>query len=132
MPKVTFLPTGESIEVPAGTTILKAAKQAGAEVGYACGGVCACSTCHVYVKSGADSLSTQEEQEEDILDKAFDVRSSSRLSCQSKLGMATSPSRSARRAARPGSTSTPRRDASARARRGRATGEPALTLENLT
>ena len=88
MPKVTFLPTGEAIEVPAGTSILKAAKQAGAEVGYACGGVCACSTCHVYVKSGGDSLSTQEDEEEDILDKAFDVRSSSRLSCQSKVGSA--------------------------------------------
>ena len=89
MPKITFLSSAAapvSIDVPAGTTILKAAKQAGAEVGYACGGVCACSTCHVYVKEGASSLSDQEESEEDILDKAFDVRSTSRLSCQSKVG----------------------------------------------
>jgi ferredoxin, 2Fe-2S len=86
MPKVTFLPEGTSIEVKAGTTLLQAAKSAHAPVGYACGGVCACSTCHVYVREGLSSLSEQEEGEEDILDKAFDVRSSSRLSCQSKLG----------------------------------------------
>jgi 2Fe-2S ferredoxin len=85
MPKVTFLPDGNSIEVPEGTSILNAAKKCGAQVGYACGGVCACSTCHVYVKEGFDSLSDQEEKEEDILDKAFDVRSTSRLGCQSKV-----------------------------------------------
>jgi 2Fe-2S ferredoxin len=89
MPKITFLGApGEapiSISVERGTSILIAAKRAGAEVGYACGGVCACSTCHVYVKEGQDSLSEQQEKEEDILDKAFDVRSSSRLSCQSKV-----------------------------------------------
>lgn len=86
MPKVTFMPDGISIEVEPGTSILKAAKSAHAPVGYACGGVCACSTCHVYVKQGADSLSEQQENEEDILDKAFDVRSSSRLGCQSMIG----------------------------------------------
>ena len=85
MPKVTFLPDGNEIEMSAGSTILQAAKKSGAQVGYACGGVCACSTCHVYVKEGRDSLSEQEEKEEDILDKAFDVRASSRLGCQAKL-----------------------------------------------
>jgi 2Fe-2S ferredoxin len=86
MPKITFLPDGNSIDVPQGTSILEAAKKCHAQVGYACGGVCACSTCHVYVREGLDSLSDQEEKEEDILDKAFDVRSSSRLSCQSRVG----------------------------------------------
>ena len=85
MPKVTFLPDGTTIEVPVGTSLLAAAKQAHARVGYACGGVCACSTCHVYVKEGMALLSEQEDDEADILDKAFDVRSTSRLSCQSKL-----------------------------------------------
>jgi 2Fe-2S ferredoxin len=85
MPKVTFLPDGNVIEVVKGTSILTAAKKAGAQVGYACGGVCACSTCHVYVKQGFDSLSEQEEKEEDILDKAFDVRSTSRLGCQARV-----------------------------------------------
>ena len=85
MPRVTFLPDGNSIEVARGTSILEAAKKCGAQVGYACGGVCACSTCHVYVKQGFDSLSEQQEKEEDILDKAFDVRATSRLSCQAKV-----------------------------------------------
>jgi 2Fe-2S ferredoxin len=85
MPKITFLPDGNVIEVPPGTSILEAAKKCHAQVGYACGGVCACSTCHVYVKQGADSLTEQSEKEEDILDKAFDVRPSSRLSCQSRV-----------------------------------------------
>ena len=96
MPKLTFTngstlpgrPAELVIEVAAGTSVLKAAKQVGAEVGYACGGVCACSTCHVYVKAGLASLSAQEESEEDILDKAFDVRPASRLACQSKVGAA--------------------------------------------
>ena len=86
MPRVTFLnDQGKSIEVPAGTSILAAAKKAHAQMGYACGGVCACSTCHVYVVEGANLLSAQEEEEEDILDKAFDVRHNSRLGCQSKI-----------------------------------------------
>lgn len=97
MPKITFLndfsdepnAAGEkqpkSIEVPAGTSILEAAKKIHAQVGYACGGVCACSTCHVYVKSGIRSLSPQKDKEEDILDKAFDVRATSRLGCQARL-----------------------------------------------
>ena len=73
------------IEVPAGTSILVAAKRIHAQVGYACGGVCACSTCHVYVRKGGASLSEQKEKEEDILDKAFDVRATSRLGCQARL-----------------------------------------------
>src|SRR5262245_47413490 len=99
MPRVRFVATPEAaelpaaraaepveIEVPAGTTLLEAAAKAGAQVGSACGGNCACSTCHVYVVTGGDSLSDQEEGEEDILDKAFDVRATSRLSCQAKIG----------------------------------------------
>ena len=85
MPKIKFLPDGNEIEVAPGTSILQAAKQCHAQVGYACGGVCACSTCHVYVREGFDSLSEQQENEMDILDKAFDVRATSRLGCQSKV-----------------------------------------------
>jgi ferredoxin, 2Fe-2S len=70
-------------EVPVGTSILQAAQQVGAPEGYACGGVCACSTCHVYVMKGGDLLSEQADEEADIMDKAFDVRMSSRLGCQS-------------------------------------------------
>ena len=85
MTKVRFLEHGVEIDVPVGTSLLKAAKLSGAPEGDACGGVCACSTCHVYVEAGADLLAPAEEDEEDILDKAFDVRMSSRLGCQAKL-----------------------------------------------
>lgn len=87
MPKITFLnDQNKSVDVPEGTIILDAAKKIDAQVGYACGGACACSTCHVYVKKGMTSLSLKKEREEDILDKAFDVKSNSRLSCQSIIG----------------------------------------------
>jgi 2Fe-2S ferredoxin len=85
MARIRFEPDGIEVEVPAGSTILEAARQAGAQVGSACGGVCACSTCHVYVKEGFTALSPPSEREEDIMDKAFDVQANSRLGCQSQL-----------------------------------------------
>jgi 2Fe-2S ferredoxin len=85
MPKIRFEPDGIETEVPAGTSILDAARRCGAQVGSACGGVCACSTCHVYVKEGLSALSPASEREEDIMDKAFDVQAQSRLGCQSKM-----------------------------------------------
>lgn len=85
MAKVVFIDQGLEIEVPIGMSILDAAREAHAPEGDACGGVCACSTCHVYVESGGERLSEAEEEEEDILDKAFDVRMGSRLGCQAKI-----------------------------------------------
>lgn len=91
MPKLTFKnPHGPGslplvVEVAPGTTILDAAEEHGARVGHACGGNLACSTCHVWVEEGADSLPEATEKEEDIMDKAFDVRPESRLGCQCKL-----------------------------------------------
>jgi ferredoxin, 2Fe-2S len=74
-----------TVEVPIGTSLLEAATLAHFPEGSACGGVCACSTCHVHVLRGAQLLSEQEDEEADILDKAFDVRATSRLGCQSKI-----------------------------------------------
>ena len=85
MPKVRFIKEGLSVEVPEGCSILDAARKAGAPEGDRCGGVCACSTCHVYVVSGFDRTSEVEDEEFDILDKAFDVRMESRLGCQAKI-----------------------------------------------
>jgi 2Fe-2S ferredoxin len=85
VPKVRFLKEGLEVEVSAGTSILEAARQAGAPEGDRCGGVCACSTCHVYVVKGFDDTSEIEDEEYDILDKAFDVRAESRLGCQAKV-----------------------------------------------
>jgi len=84
-PRIRFEPDGIEIEVPVGTSIKEAAEKCGARLGSACGGVCACSTCHVYVKDGLDDISEMEIAEEDRLDSAFDVRSNSRLGCQSQL-----------------------------------------------
>ena len=78
---VRFKGYGE-VEVPVGASILEAAQKGHVPEGYACGGVCACSTCHVYVTKGKELLREAEEEEEDILDKAFDVKATSRLGCQ--------------------------------------------------
>jgi 2Fe-2S ferredoxin len=82
---IKYVNEGKTVEVPVGTTILQASQDAEMPEGYACGGVCACSTCHVYVKKGFELLSEIEDEENDILDKAFDVRSTSRLGCQAKI-----------------------------------------------
>ncbi|KLU35624.1 2Fe-2S ferredoxin [Massilia sp. WF1] len=52
------------------------------EIEHACDRVCACTTCHVIVREGFDSLNEQEEKEEDMLDKAWGLEPNSRLSCQ--------------------------------------------------
>ncbi len=87
MPTVRWLAHGTSWEttVELGTDLRAASKLVEAPEGDACGGVCACSTCHVYVTKGRELLSPAEEEEEDILDKAFDVRANSRLGCQAKV-----------------------------------------------
>ena len=88
MPKVTYIdPEGTRTEVEAkpGENLLEIAEEHGAKVGSACGGVCACSSCHVWVKEGFDSLPEMEDAEEDRLDMAFDVRPYSRLGCQAKV-----------------------------------------------
>ena len=93
MPNVTFLknrlqPEDTTIEVAPGTTLLKAAEAHTIPLGHACGGVCACSTCHVYVRRGMESLADMDDDESDILDKAFGVVSVSRLGCQTKVASA--------------------------------------------
>jgi 2Fe-2S ferredoxin len=88
MSRVRFLPEGLEVEVAPGTSLLEAAEAAGARVGSACGGHAACSTCHVHVRRGRESLSPMDEPEEDALDQAFDVRPASRLACQARVGAA--------------------------------------------
>jgi 2Fe-2S ferredoxin len=84
MATVRFTGFGE-VTVALGTTLLEAAAKGHFPVGSACGGVCACSTCHVYVEQGAHHLSPEEDEETDALDKAFDVRSTSRLGCEARV-----------------------------------------------
>lgn len=63
-------------------SLLAIAQEAGVEINHSCGGVCACSTCHVYVTEGQKSCSAASENEEDMLDEAPAVTPESRLSCQ--------------------------------------------------
>jgi 2Fe-2S ferredoxin len=88
MAKITFIdPEGARTELEAepGKTLLEIAEEGGARLGSACGGVCACSSCHCYIRQGADSLEDMSEAEEDRLDMGFDVRPYSRLGCQVKV-----------------------------------------------
>jgi 2Fe-2S ferredoxin len=91
MKKITFLPhagicpEGKTIEVAEGETILDAALSHGIEIEHACEKSCACTTCHVIVRKGYNSLEAPSEREEDLLDKAWGLEPHSRLSCQAKV-----------------------------------------------
>lgn len=65
-----------------GEHLLEVAMEHGINIEHACGGVCACSTCHVYVEKGAESLSEATEAEEDRVEEAPGLQRNSRLSCQ--------------------------------------------------
>lgn len=88
MPQIIFLPheeicpEGMVIEAKPGVTICDAALEHGIEIEHACEKSCACTTCHVYIREGADSLNESDEDEDDLLDKAWGLEPDSRLSCQ--------------------------------------------------
>ena len=63
-------------------SLLEIALGHGVAIDHACGGLCACSTCHVIVREGLDACSPPTDEEEDRLDEAYGVTSSSRLACQ--------------------------------------------------
>lgn len=65
-----------------GEHLLEVAMEHGINIEHACGGVCACSTCHIYVESGESSLSEPTEAEEDRVEEAPGLQRNSRLSCQ--------------------------------------------------
>jgi 2Fe-2S ferredoxin len=85
-PKLTFLPMNHTFEVKAGESILDAAITHDVPMQHACGGFCACTTCHVKVKAGMENLSQMEEDEQDRLEVAADnMTETSRLGCQAKV-----------------------------------------------
>jgi 2Fe-2S ferredoxin len=86
MPRVTFQPDGKSAEVAPGTSLLDAAEAAGVDLPSNCGGVCACTTCHVWVEAGLASLSEIAEREDDKLQEAAGLSAHSRLACQARVG----------------------------------------------
>jgi 2Fe-2S ferredoxin len=86
MPRVTFLPGGRTVEVAPGASVLEAADAAGVELPHNCGGVCACTTCHVWIEAGLATLSELEDAEDDRLNEASGLAPTSRLGCQARVG----------------------------------------------
>jgi 2Fe-2S ferredoxin len=82
LPHPTLCPEGAVIEAPKGITICNALLENDIEIEHACEMSCACTTCHVIVREGFDSLNEPQEKEEDLLDMAWGLEASSRLSCQ--------------------------------------------------
>ncbi|MGO4811201.1 ISC system 2Fe-2S type ferredoxin [Cupriavidus sp. 2MCAB6] len=82
LPHVELCPEGAVFEVKTGTSVCDALLSHGIEIEHACEKSCACTTCHVVVREGFNSLNEPEEKEEDLLDKAWGLEPNSRLSCQ--------------------------------------------------
>ena len=88
MPKITFMPNEElcpnGMEVDAieGQTICDVALKNGIKIEHACEKSCACTTCHVYIRQGIETIDESSENEDDMLDKAWGLEQTSRLSCQ--------------------------------------------------
>lgn len=85
LPHAEYCPEGTTVEAPRGTSICEALLDHGIEIEHACEMSCACTTCHVVVKEGFASLGEMDEAEEDLLDRAWGLTPTSRLSCQAIL-----------------------------------------------
>lgn len=86
LPHASLCPKGAEIQAPSGTSICEALLEHDIAIEHACEMSCACTTCHVVVKAGYGSLGEPDEIEEDLLDKAWGLTPTSRLSCQAILG----------------------------------------------
>ena len=86
LPHVELCPDGAVIEAEPGVSLCDALLDNDIEIEHACEKSCACTTCHVVVREGFNSLAPAEEIEEDLLDKAWGLEPSSRLSCQALVG----------------------------------------------
>lgn len=92
MPQIIFLPhevicpDGLVVEAEPGETICDAALRNHIEIEHACEKSCACTTCHVYIREGMESLNENTDDEDDMLDKAWGLDPDSRLSCQTVVG----------------------------------------------
>jgi 2Fe-2S ferredoxin len=86
LPHEEICPEGAVIDAEPGTTVIDAALANGIEIEHACEKSCACTTCHVIVREGFESLNEADDTEEDMLDKAWGLQPESRLSCQAVVG----------------------------------------------
>lgn len=82
MPHPELCPEGTSFTVDSGVSVCDALLRNNVDIEHACEKSCACTTCHVHVRTGLDSLEEADELEEDYLDKAWGLDPDSRLSCQ--------------------------------------------------
>lgn len=78
-------PARHVVEASRGDDLMHRALESGIEIDHACGGVCACSTCHVYVEQGMQHLTEASEAEEDRVEEAPGLQRNSRLSCQCQI-----------------------------------------------
>ena len=85
LPHVELCPEGAVIEARTGESICDALLEHGIEIEHACEKSCACTTCHVIVREGFDALEPSDENEDDLLDKAWGLEPTSRLSCQARV-----------------------------------------------
>ena len=85
LPHADYCPLGDEVEAEPGTSICEALLENGIAIEHACELSCACTTCHVVVKQGFGSLGELDELEEDLLDRAWGLTPTSRLSCQAIL-----------------------------------------------
>lgn len=85
LPHEVLAPDGAKFDAPAGETLCDALLRHGIAIEHACEKSCACTTCHVIVREGLNSLDEQEEKEEDMLDMAWGLTPLSRLSCQARV-----------------------------------------------
>ena len=86
LPHWELCPEGAGIDVAPGTSICDGLLENDIEIEHACEKSCACTTCHVVVREGYGSIEAAEETEEDLLDKAWGLEPTSRLSCQAIVG----------------------------------------------
>ena len=86
LPHVELCPEGAVLEARAGESICQTLLENGIAIEHACEQSCACTTCHVIVRDGFNSLEPAEDDEEDLLDKAWGLEPQSRLSCQALVG----------------------------------------------
>jgi 2Fe-2S ferredoxin len=85
LPHAEICPEGKEVDAPSGETILNVALKNGISLEHACEKSCACTTCHVVVRKGFDSLKESTEDEDDMLDKAWGLEAESRLGCQARV-----------------------------------------------